>query len=174
MLIASCSNKTSNISNANNTEFNLKYKNSTHIMPLYNLCHVDIEKNNTQTSDAHYQQKKSEMAQKYQSNQNYFNFLNKNDFHSKFKGITIESMPKENYHYIELAKNKNTASELNKLNQMEIEYVFFLRQQMLAKERRDFHGDAITHPLTYEAEKRTDTQIVMGDEYQKWNSVNSL
>ncbi len=145
-----------------------------HILPLRNVLHTDETKSITQRSNQYYLQKKAILAEDYQVNADYFNFLDKNDYHSKINSVTIESLPKENYEYIKLAKNKNSANELNKLSQVEIEYIFYLKMAVTAKLNQEFHGDPIIHPFVYKKTHRSDRHIVMGDEYSKWQSAGDI
>lgn len=171
ILAVSCSKKPSYTSNANNTEFNTKYKNQARTIPLQNLNYLDDKNQFTQNGYQYYSQKITNLEEKYQENVQYFDFLSKNDF-SKMKNITVETLPKENYQYIKLARN-GLSSELNKLSKMEIEYILFIKQAVIAKATVEYHGDAIIYPFVYQEPKRYDRHIVMGDEYPKWDSVCS-
>lgn len=170
LIFSSCSRKPSAVSNANNTEFNTRFKNQQHILPIRNLLHVTDNAPAAQESIDFYFYKRKSLAAKYQENADYFDFVSKNDFHDKMRGITIESLPKENYEYIKLSRT-DSRKELNKLSQVEIDYIFFIKQAVIAKTHQEYHGDPIIHPYTYKSQKRTDRHIVMGDEYHKWNSV---
>ena len=171
ILAVSCSKKPSYTSNANNTEFNTKYKHQARTIPLQNLNYLDDKIPFTQSGYQYYSQKITKLEEKYQENVQYFDFLSKNDF-SKMKNITVETLPRENYEYIKLARN-GLSSELNKLNKVEIEYVMFIKQAVIAKATVEYHGDAIIYPFVYQEPKRYDRHIVMGDEYPKWDSVCS-
>ena len=169
ILAASCSKKPSYTSNANNTEFNQKYKNQSRTIPLQNLNYLDDKSPFTQSGYQYYSQKITNFEEKYQENAEYFDFLSKNDF-SRMKNITVETLPRDNYEYIKLARN-GLSNELNKLNKVEIEYILFIKQATVAKASVEYHGDPIVHPFTYQEAKRSDRHIVMGDEYPRWDSA---
>ena len=169
ILVVGCSHKPSYTSNANNTEFNAKYKWQVRTIPLRNINHLDDKNPLTQRGYQYYAQKVDEFDAKYLENVRYFDFLSKNDF-SKMRNITVETLPRDNYEYIKLARN-GRASELNKLNRVEVEYVMFIKQATIAQNVKEYHGDPIMHPFTYSTPPRTDRHIVMGDEYGKWDSA---
>jgi hypothetical protein len=169
ILAVSCSKKPSYTSNANNTEFNTKYKGQFRTIPLQNLNYLDDKRQFVQNGYQYYSQKITNLEEKYQENAAYFDFLSKNDF-SRMKNITVETLPKENYEYIKLARN-GLSSELNKLNQVEIQYIMFIKQASIAKLTTEYHGDPIMHPFIYQEPRRADRHIVMGDEYPRWDSV---
>ena len=170
-MAVSCSKKPSYTSNANNTEFNTKYKNQSRTIPLQNLNYLDDKNPLTKRGYEYYLQKITILEEKYQENAEYFDFLSKNDF-SKMKNITVETLPREGYEYIKLARN-GLSSELNKLNKVEIEYIMFIKQASIAKANVEYYGDPIIHPFVYQEPSRSDRHIVMGDEYPKWNSACS-
>ncbi len=168
LLQEGCSKK-NNSSVANNAEFNKKYKNQEKISPIGNIVARRQNEDLLEKNYRYYAQKHDKEQDKYRKNREYMDFLAKNDV-NVIKDIEVETMPKENHRYIKQTKETNSLRELNRLAYTEIEYVMFINQALLEKQKYQENGDPIIHPYVYDKIPRNDRHIVMGDEYHKWNS----
>lgn len=167
--LVNCGGKKNSSSIADNTQFNTKYKTQERVSPIANIVARRQDASLLEKNYAYYNRLHEKEVERFRENRDYIRFVTQHNI-KKIKNVTVETLPLDNAHYIELQAEKDAVVELNKMPQHEIEYVMFINEALIEKHERELAGDPIEHPFVYEKSIGNGRQVVMGDEYRHFSS----